>query len=162
MEKTKTTNPSWDFIKVKGFTIMEALIALALTGLVSLLVFAGIRYYHRLFMTIQLTGHIQTEINLLQQALQNDFAKAWEVYYEDGIMCSNESGGVAYRFIEEGVVRLDGFKPDTFKLKYQPAELSMVTGQDRLINLVSFVCYNGDLQFPVSAIKKYPVGLITK
>lgn len=162
MEKTKTTNLIWILIKVKGFTIMEALIALVLTGLVSLLVFAGIRYYHRLFLTIQLTGHTQTEINLLQQALQNDFANAGEVYYENDIMCINESGIVAYRFIEEGIVRLNGFNPDTFKLKYQPVELSMVTGQDRLINLVSFVCYNGDLQFPVSAFKEYPVGSFTK
>ncbi len=146
--------------KVRGFTIMEALIGLALTGLVSLLVFAGIRYYHRLFSTILLTGHTQTEINLLQQAIENDFAKAKEVFYEDGIKCSSATGAVAYRFVEEGIVRLDSFEPDTFKLKHQPVEFSMVPGQDRLINLVSIVCYNGDLQFVVSGIKEYPVGII--
>lgn len=145
--------------KVRGFTIFEALIGLALTGLVSLLVFAGISYYHRLFSTILLTGHTQTEITLLQQAIENDLANAEEVFYEDGLLCSSVSGAVAYRFIEEGIVRLDSFDPDTFKIKHQPAEFSMVPGQDRLINLVSIVCYNGDLQFVVSGIKEYPVGI---
>lgn len=150
------------FRKVKGFTIMETLIALALTGLISLLVFAGIRYYHRLFSMIKLAGQTQTEINLLQQALQNDFSKAKEVFYEDGIICNNVAGVVAYRFVEDGIVRLYDFKPDTFHLKYQQPEIIMAAGLDHLIGEVNIVCYNEDLQFPVSAIKEYPIGLITE
>jgi len=148
--------------KVKGFTVMEAIIALALTGLLSLLVFAGLRYYHRLFINIQAVGYAQTEINLFQQSLQNDASMAERIIFDNDVIFSVPSGVVVYRFTDKGIIRNSDLSTDTFKIKCLQPEIIWSNNMSDLVGGISIICFNSDMEFPVSIIKEYPPGLQTE
>ena len=144
---------------VSGFTLLEAIIALTLTSLLTLLVFAGIRFYHNLFVKIQRTGEVQTAINQLQTVLRNDTEKSKELFFDEFLYCSNEDGTINYMFLENAIVRNSDISSDTFRINYRQPEFVYSERLENMITGITIPCYNEELVFMVSVIKKYPCGL---
>ena len=145
--------------RISGFTLLEAIIALTLTSLLTLLVFAGIRFYHNLFVKIRHTGEVQTAINQLQTVLRNDTEKSKELFFDEFLYCNNEYGTINYMFLENAIVRNTEISSDTFRINYRQPEFVYSERLENMITGITIPCYNEELVFMVSAIKKYPWGL---
>ena len=154
-------NKNIGFSRVAGFTILETVITMALTGLVVLLAFAGLTYFQRLFINIQNNDDVQTKIKQLQTALNNDFAKSTKVIFGDGLSCISEGNTVNYQLDEkEIIVRNTREITDTFHIVHDEPVILISEKANELISSLTIPCKNGELLLPVSAVKEYPLGLI--
>ena len=145
--------------RLKGFTILEAIISMVLTSLLVLLALAAIRYYQRLFWNVQRTGTTQTEINLFHTALNQDMQRALKVVFDSDLVCLSGDREVRYQFLKEKIVRNSMLAIDTFHIKYTPPLILPSPEVNDLVGQITVGCYNGEALYPVCVIKKYPLGL---
>lgn len=104
------------YLKIKSFSLSEMIIVLLITIIVVGLAFSILQLVQKQMRGIGENYEINTEINLLRQALAIDFATYPYIMYNNitnTIRCENEMGYQDYVFEEQWVTR----DRDTFKLK---------------------------------------------
>ncbi|MBR8534935.1 hypothetical protein KDU71_05130 [Carboxylicivirga sediminis] len=146
-------------ICVKGFTVLEAVIAMVLTGLVVLFAYAGVRYYYQLFHSVTVVGHTQTEINLLHTALASDMDKAEQVIYSTTLDCISNGEVVSYAFMKDYLLRQSAIAADTFRIQHRPPQVIASKKSSELVGQISFDCINHEMVYLISVSKDYPVGI---
>ncbi len=144
-------------VKVPGFTMQETIVAMVITGLVASLSFTVLRYYQQLFIHNVKTGNQQTEINMLQQVLQEDMRLADKVSFNSNMVCSSSAEDIRYVFLEDTIIRNSILVSDTFKLRFEKPQLQISPHAPELVSYIMIKCYNNDLEIPVSVAKKYPL-----
>ncbi len=149
-------------VQIRGFTVQETIIAMVLTGLISVLTFSAIRYYYRLFSNVVQVGNNQSNINQLQQVLSNDMENAEKVLFETGLVCQINEQNIRYNFMPEKIVRETVLATDTFYIEHEKPTIRYSTNSPDLVSFISFVCKNDDLLIPVCVHKKYPLILQLK
>jgi Tfp pilus assembly protein FimT len=145
--------------RIKGFTVLEAVISMVLTGLIVLLAYAGIRYYHQLFFSITQVGEKQTEINLLHNALLTDTEKAEQVVFNTKLEFISNHGITSYEFSKHFLVRNTAISIDTFFIDHKPPKIVFSEVKVDLVKLISLECLNKEMVYTITIGKDYPLGL---
>lgn len=144
---------------IKGFTVIEVIIGMILTGLVVVFALSAIGYYNGFFFKMTESGRQQNEINLFQVALISDMMKAEKVLFNDGLVCQGTLSSVVYGFDNKNIVRTTEVSSDTFFIRHNTPVVESSLVSSELISQISIECFNDELLIIVSASKKYPFGL---
>jgi prepilin-type N-terminal cleavage/methylation domain-containing protein len=145
--------------RLRGFTLLEAIIVMLISSLLVLFALAGIRYYSVLFVNIQDRSEVQTDIRMLQNALNDDVRQNEKIEYDEDLIFISYTENVRYQFDDNRIVRIQELISDTFKLKYQEPAIKFSKRVPGLVEEVTIRCVNEDEMFPVNVTKQYPVGL---
>ena len=147
--------------QVKGFTLMEAVLAMMLSSLLVLLALSAIRYYTLLFADIQSRGETQSEIRMLQNALDEDARQSEQIKFNEELIFIGPQE-VIYQFQDEMIIRIQDLSVDTFSVDYRYPQIQFSKQIPGLIEKLTIRCLNEKAVFPVNIIKEYPLGLKTE
>lgn len=148
-------------LSIKGFTILEAIIAMMLTSMLAVLVISGIGFYQKMFGVVVESGEKQREIDLFYQSFKTDLSKSRVVNYEGEIIMNFDDGtSVFYQFHENMIVKSSVVTVDTFFISSSLGEIRMLNNSEELTEFVEIQCLNGNLVFPLSFLKTYPAGIM--
>lgn len=140
--------------RIKGFTIQEIMIVMVITSLIATMVFSIIQYSYRFLNSVVKTGNAQSEINHLQQVLSVDFLRADEINFDNMLVCKFYLESATYQFNPNCIIRRSLNSVDSFKIAYTLPTVGYCN--DKLVNSFELKCLNNEVEFRVSAIKKYP------
>lgn len=148
-------------IVIKGFTILEAVVAMMLTALLVTLVVTGLGFYQRTFIMLTDLGEQVREVNVFYGAMSNDMDRAEKVTYT-GEMYLEFSGSrfVSYEILEDKVIRTCELQTDTFFVCGQIEEMSLANDSSALLSFILLHFSIGELVYPVSFHKEYSSGLL--
>lgn len=147
---------------LRGFTILEAVIAMVLTGLLVVLAMGSIRYYHRLFYGVTALGQGQSQMNLLYGALTSDMNTSSQVYYDSALRCVMDQQVVYYHFTEQYITRSNEVVTDTFHISCTTPVVHFTDGDQPFVENIEFQCTYNEIVLPISISKKYPIGSTLK
>lgn len=145
-------------VRLKGFTLMELLIAMALTGLIMLLGMVTISHFMQLFNTIKKNNECQTAIVQLYEVVKHDVSMSDKVFWDEKMNCIRGDQIVSYQFAKEYIVRETSDYTDTLKIVSDQPDVSFLE-ETELVNHISIHCYNNGLLMPLDIIKNYPLGI---
>ena len=142
--------------KLKGFTLMEQLIAIALTSLLLLIGFTAVMNFNRLFRQIRLNAGEDRNVLLLETQLTNDWRMSNEVWWDDQLTLKKAFSTVTYQFGPEYIVRSYDMQSDTFRLGSRELNIGEVTGTKGLVRTLSFQMPTTNEQYTIQLTKDYP------
>ena len=140
---------------------MEAVLAMMLSSLLVLLALSAIRYYTLLFADIQSRGETQSEIRMLQNALDEDARQSEQIKFNEELIFIGPQE-VIYQFQDEMIMRIQDLSVDTFSVDYRYPQIQFSKQIPGLIEKLTIRCLNEKAVFPVNIIKEYPLGLKTE
>ena len=108
-------------IKVKAFTLLELLIALLISGFLSIFIYTALSFLQKRQDVFTKQSKELLQVAALRRILHFDFEKSSLVIISDGIslVCINDSSQVSYLFEKDYVLRSrlqSELLPDTFAL----------------------------------------------
>lgn len=147
---------------VEGFTVLEAIVAMVLTGIVVSIAVVAILFYTHFFKRAAHLSEVQRSVHLFQLVLAEDVQCAEILYWDSELICQKQEYVVSYEFHESFILRSTEELVDTFRLAHEMPELKFCTGKDGLVEYVRVVCSYDGLAIPVSASKAHSVGILIK
>ena len=101
---------------LKGFTIIELLVAMALTSIIMMLGMATISHFIRFFNEIKKNSERQTAIIQFYEVLNHDVNRSEKVFWDEKIICINTDQTISYQFNKEFIVRSINQNYDTLRI----------------------------------------------
>lgn len=144
---------------LKGFTLVEMLIAMALTALIVMFGMAVISHFILVFHSVQRTNDDQSSVVQLYRLLKRDIDRADQVTWDESLHCVHPLSEVGYYFDKEQVIRQSGEQIDTFHIRSQVNDIGWFQNTG-LVNRLAIDLFNRELVFPVTIVKQYSSGLI--
>ncbi|WP_169737685.1 pilus assembly FimT family protein [Prolixibacter bellariivorans] len=142
--------------KLKGFTLMEQLIAIALTSLLLLIGFTAVMNFNRLFRQIRLNAGEDRSVLLLETQLANDWQACNEARWDEQLTLKKAFSTITYQFEPEYIVRSYDMQSDTFRLSSRELNINEVSGTKGLVRTLSFQVPTTNEQYTIQLTKEYP------
>ena len=109
-------------LKMKGFTIIETLLALILAGVLALMAGSVYAYFHRIQLRELGKASALRQVQFFDFQLQQDIDKGCNFGLADHLLIIRDCQAhllVRYIFVENRVIRVQENRQDTFRLKAQ-------------------------------------------
>lgn len=157
----------WPHRRVKGLTLAEVLVTLALTSVVVTLAYTGLNYVQKLYAQYRQQTRFIQSLSHLQNRLQYEGLKARYVLQttETEFQMVRDSAKVTLKLLPESVITTQGIQTDTFYVKarqiertYQPVKNPLYAG--RLIQSLSFQCEFTKQKFNIYFYKPYDASVL--
>ena len=108
-------------IKVKAFTLLELLIALLISGFLSIFIYTALSFLQKRQAIFSRQSKEMLQVTALRRILDFDFENSSLIFISDGIslVCINDSSQISYIFDKDYVLRNrlhSEILPDTFAL----------------------------------------------
>jgi len=142
--------------RLKGFTLMEQIIAIALTSLLLLIGFTAVMNFNRLFRQIRLNANKDRSVLFLETQLTNDWHASNEIRWDDQLTLKKAFSTITYQFEPEYIVRSYDMQSDTFRLSSRELNIKEVTGTKGLVRTLSFQVPTTNEQYTIQLTKEYP------
>jgi prepilin-type N-terminal cleavage/methylation domain-containing protein len=142
--------------KIQGFTLIEQIIVLALSGLVALISFAAFMNFQRLIVKVQASSAIDRSIYHLHSVLENDFRNSSKITWDGQLHISKISQTVRYDFGDQYLIRESSESIDTFRFDVKDLSYTGLGGKDLFIESLSFEIIGNDQHYKMEFIKEYP------
>lgn len=142
--------------RLNGFTLMEQIVVLALTSLLTLIGYTAIMNFQQLTRKIRNNAEQDRTIYLLSTTLENDFKNSESVNWNEGLEFHGLSEPVGYTFEKQSVLRKSSASVDTFRLVISDIAWTKLSAQSDLINAFSFVINSESEAYRFSFFKEYP------
>lgn len=145
--------------RVKGFTILELLIALVISGLVIGLIYSAYLMFFLYQQKYKDIGQQTTDKVRLHSLLQQDFFEATKVQYEnDQLICQKKHRQqVIYELHHDQIIRWFQQIKDTFLII--PTEIEYQTlneaNQEKLVTDFQFITVEKNIRYPFFYHKTY-------
>jgi prepilin-type N-terminal cleavage/methylation domain-containing protein len=143
--------------KVNGFTVMEIMVTMVISGIVVLTAFEFYNIFNKLLQKKNNSMEIGKEVFQFYNVFKSDAEKAETLNSSaTGInMAMREKVLIQYDFCDEYVVRIDKAESDTFHVKVSDFTSlnDVTTGHTKI---VSFGLLKDDSALPVMIEKSYP------
>lgn len=153
--------------RLKGLTLVEVLVTLALTSIVVTLAYTGLNYVQKLYTQYQQQTRFIQSLSHLQSRLHFEGLKANYILQssETEFQMMRDSTRITLKFLPESVITTQGLQTDTFYIKarqiertYQPVKNPLYAG--RLVQSLSFQCEFTKQKFNIYFYKNYDASVL--
>ena len=131
-------------VKLKAFTLLELLVAMAITGIVVSIAGLVFNVMGKQFNSYKETSEDIASAYLLNNLLQSDFFNAATIYRsEDELIAANREYAVKYKFMQSYILRTAGERSDTFFIEAGDIESRFMNdpAEEGLIDELYFESY---------------------
>lgn len=130
-------------MQLKGFTLLEVLIALVLFGMITAFGSSAYLFVSKQFLDYKKSDEIIKTCMTIEALLNKDFSESYSVKSTtDGLTCFyNEKNPVQYKLNELFIIRIQEGQQDTFKIPALDIKMTLNTkplNSDLLLNQLSF------------------------
>jgi prepilin-type N-terminal cleavage/methylation domain-containing protein len=152
-------------MRLKGFTILEILIAMVLFGIITGLGSSSYLFVSKQFLDYKKTDDVVKAGLTLEALLSRDFTESYSVKNtnEDLTCFYTEKDPVLYKLKAEYIIRIQQNQPDTFKIPALNIKMALdnkPTEKNSLINLLSFTTKISGKDMQLNFSKLYGADLL--
>ncbi len=152
---------------VKGLTLMEVLITLALTSIVVTMAYTGLNYIQKLHANYQQQTRFINSYSYFKKRLDTECLKAKTIIEttENEFLVQRDSGTVIIKFLPKTIITTHNAVTDTFFLEaknitknYQTIKNPLYAG--KLVQSISFDCFYSKQKFIFYFYKAYDASTV--
>jgi type II secretory pathway pseudopilin PulG len=141
---------------LSGFTIMDVLVAMIIGGIVITMAMTYFIHLQKYLTEENKKGNTDTQYNLLESALTNDFHNANVIRYNNKYLEINGPLSAEYHFDTDYIIRSSGQHKDTFALVTKQCDVVYLSEKDNVISTIDVIIdLEKDLEYRVCLEKKY-------
>lgn len=146
--------------KWPAYTLMELIIIMVLTGILSAITFSAIGLFTKNFFMFQKITRRSYELTLLYKLLLKDIDASQQVEYpnENTILCKYADKAVTYEFDPQKILRRGGII-DTFHFANQNFKYELLPSSDKVVQELRFELVVNEQILPYSFRKEYPADI---
>jgi prepilin-type N-terminal cleavage/methylation domain-containing protein len=142
--------------RLRGFTLIEQIVVLALTTILVLIGFTAILNFQNLLVKVRENAGKDRVVYLLRNVMENDLRNCELVSWDGRLNIEEANGTIRYQFDKSFLIRQSAEVTDTFRFATSNVEISGVNGNNDLVESISFNL-SDDIEFyKMSFLKKYP------
>ena len=143
-------------VPLSGFTIMDVLVAMIIGGIVITMAMTYFIHLQKYLTEERKKGDTDTQYNLLETALTNDFYKADVIRYNNKYLEINGPVSAEYHFDTDYILRISRQHKDTFALVTKQCDVVYLSEKDNVIRTIDVIIdLEKDLEYNIYLEKKY-------
>lgn len=141
---------------IKGFTLMEQILVLALTTILVLIGFTAVLNMNRMMDKVRKNASGDRNLYLLQQAMDQDVRNAESVSWDGILQCEKTNELISYAFEDSLLLRISEATTDTFSFVTSDLEITAVKDNPHLVEYITFNLSAQHQAYKMSFFKEYP------
>ncbi|HTF81921.1 MAG TPA: hypothetical protein VL947_09355 [Cytophagales bacterium] len=147
--------------RIPAYTIIELIIIMILTGILSALTFSALGLFSQNFILFQRITRRSYELTLLHKLLLKDIdmCQKLEATGEGTIRCVYADKEVAYEFEPEKILRRGSALVDTFYFSSQNYKYELMPASDNVVVGITFELKVSEQILPYIFKKEYPADI---
>ncbi len=143
-------------ICVGGFTVMDVLIAMIIGGIVITMAITYFIHLQKYLSEERIKTDTDTQFNLLETALTNDFRIADQTIYHKNRLDIKTPEEIQYIFTDEYILRNTEHKKDTFPLKTKQCDVVYLSEKDNIPEAIDIMInLEKELEYRICLRKNY-------
>lgn len=151
----------WKSNKLPGYTIIELIIIMVLTGILSALTFSALTLFSQNFFFFQKITRRSYELTLFHKLMLKDIdgAQKVETVGPASLRCVYVDTEIQYDFETDQVLRRSAALVDTFHFAVHDYKYELLSASDKVVQSVTFELHISEQVLPYIFKKEYPADV---
>jgi|GEM_PF-1862106 len=144
------------FRNLKGFTLMEQLVVMALTAILVLMGFTAILNFHRLVAKVRDNAIKDRNVYFFRDVMESDFRDSEKIGWDGELYMKKKETSIRYQFNDSFIIREAQESRDTFRFSPGDIQRQGANGNDSLLESISFNLRDELQSYRMTFFKQYP------